>query len=68
MELLPVVEGAYFQDLNGKTLDVKSFVDKVPRTGRQVVVITSPNIKEIPAEWKELLKDDVIIMRTPLRQ
>lgn len=68
MELLPVVEGTYFQDLNGKTLDVKSFIDRVPRTGRQVVVIISPNIKEIPAEWKELLKDDVIIMRTPLRQ
>ena len=68
LELLPVVEGTYFQDLNGKTLDVKSFVDKVPQTGRQVIVITNPNMNEIPAEWKELLKDDVIIMRAPLRQ
>ncbi len=66
MVLAPVHEGTYFQDLNGKELDTKAIAEKTPKTGRQVIVLPD-NKQEIPKEWKELFKEHVVIMRTPIQ-
>jgi predicted RNase H-like nuclease (RuvC/YqgF family) len=62
--LLPVPDGTYFQTLAGKEVDTKELIKTIPKTGLPVVVIMDSKMKEIPAVWKEILKDSVLIMRT----
>jgi hypothetical protein len=67
MALAPVLEGTYFQSLDGKRLETKDVAAKTPESGRYVIMVFDSNMKEIPAEWKELFKDDVVIMRTRIQ-
>ena len=64
LTLSPVRDGTYFQNVAGKKLDIKDVAIEIPKAGRQVIMITDPNMKELPTEWSQLFKENVVVMRT----
>lgn len=64
LTLSPVRDGTYFQNVAGKKLDIKDVAIEIPKAGRQVIMISDPNMKELPTEWSQLFKENVVVMRT----
>ncbi len=64
-ELQPVPEEVKFFSVSGEEIDYSDVVAKTPMAGKQVIVLPLQQ-KKISPEWKQLIKDDVIIMRSPI--
>lgn len=59
LKLVPIASEATFASLDGKPVDRKAL--KIPEKGLIVVVWESQN--PLPEKWKQLLRDDSLIMR-----
>jgi hypothetical protein len=62
-KLVPISKDSYFQNLSGEKLEKDAVVAKIPMSGLQVLVISDPALKEIPLQWKNVLREDIIILR-----